>query len=502
MLPAVSPPCTQAVGNNCEATKTEPDENTYLVFSRGLDGNLDHGTHFLFQGHESGVPLQAGENISGGSTKKGYITRINLDVPSDADGEHRVTLLATKDLNGNFLPAFDGSVWDPFLTNPEHPERPGQLLFSAEIGAQGGIWQATPDYPAKVQDISVVGGNCVLGRGGYEDIHVDPLGQIWIVEDVGGKTCSAPDPKGRVPNSFVYRFIPHNPSDLTAGGRLQALQVKDTFGNPITFTGACSDVNSKGMQEIHHCGNVLQATFVDLKMTAPACDANAAAKAAGATPFKRPENGEFMFFGKQSTVFYFDETGDTNLSTGADRNLGGRGAVLKLTLNGGASANTGTLEPFYIGDDAHTGFDNTAIWDATHIVFVEDAGDTAHTQRNAFDSGYVFDTTQNYCSNGDKNTVQPIRFLAQGRDASATIDSQYSGAQGFQNDGDNEITGVLIATGDPSPKGIPGVRPPKLFKDARFFYTQQHGDNVTYEINTGSSVTSKRKSTLANESEE
>src|SRR5262249_1157756 len=52
LVPPVNPPCTQAVGNNCEATKTEPDENTYLVFPDGLDGNLDHGTHFLFQGHE------------------------------------------------------------------------------------------------------------------------------------------------------------------------------------------------------------------------------------------------------------------------------------------------------------------------------------------------------------------------------------------------------------------------------------------------------------------
>ena len=66
---------------NQEAHKTEPDKNTYLVFKRGLpgaDGHYDYGTHFLFQGHETGSP--------------GYITRINLD----ADAAHRVTVLATK----------------------------------------------------------------------------------------------------------------------------------------------------------------------------------------------------------------------------------------------------------------------------------------------------------------------------------------------------------------------------------------------------------------------
>ena len=43
-----------------EAHKTEPDKNTYLVFDHGLpgaDAGYDYGTHFLFQGHESGSGL-------------------------------------------------------------------------------------------------------------------------------------------------------------------------------------------------------------------------------------------------------------------------------------------------------------------------------------------------------------------------------------------------------------------------------------------------------------
>src|SRR5262249_14759424 len=83
-----------------EAHKTEPDKNTYLVLpgQRGFDPNYDYGTHFVFQGHESGVGGQ------------GYITRINLD----ADVAHRVTLMATKDVNGKPLPVFDGSDWYPW----------------------------------------------------------------------------------------------------------------------------------------------------------------------------------------------------------------------------------------------------------------------------------------------------------------------------------------------------------------------------------------------------
>ena len=52
MLPA--PGDVQASGHNVEASKTEPDKNTYLVLDRqeGPDPNYDYGRHFLFQGHE------------------------------------------------------------------------------------------------------------------------------------------------------------------------------------------------------------------------------------------------------------------------------------------------------------------------------------------------------------------------------------------------------------------------------------------------------------------
>jgi len=94
------------VGTTGEAQKTEPDKNTYLVFRDGLAGadpHYDYGTEFLFQGHE-GAATVAG-------AKQGLITRINLD----ADAAHRVTLLATKDVDGNDLKTIDGSSWEPLL---------------------------------------------------------------------------------------------------------------------------------------------------------------------------------------------------------------------------------------------------------------------------------------------------------------------------------------------------------------------------------------------------
>lgn len=89
----------------------------------------------------------------------------------------------------------------------------------------------------------------------------------------------------------------------------------------------------------------------------------------------------------------------------------------------------------------------------TQVVAVDDAGDTLHVRHNALDSAYVFDTTVDYGTGAD-----PVRVIAEGRDASATLDS---------------------AAND----GILGVKPPMPFRQGwRFFCTQQHGDNTLWEI--------------------
>jgi hypothetical protein len=143
------------------------------------------------------------------------------------------------------------------------------------------------------------------------------------------------------------------------------------------------------------------------------------------------------------------------------------------------SANTGKLSLLYKSDAVHSGFDNVTFISRNKVVFVEDAGDTLHTQRNALDSGYVLDMRADY----GNASVEPLRFLAEGRDASATLDSQFGGMAGFQNDGDNEITGVHVSDGDPTFYGLLGAKIPRLFQQGwRMFYTQQHGDNVTWEI--------------------
>ena len=434
-----------------EATKTEPDKNTYLVLygQTGPDTSYDYGTHFLFQGHENGKP--------------GALTRINLD----ADGAHKVTLLAATDVTGAPLATIDGSTWDPFA----------QRLVLTTESASAPTYEATATFPSVVEDISGA-----LGRGGYEGVQNDGDGNLWIVEDIGGATASA-TPHAKVPNSFVYRFVPKAKDDLKAG-KLQVLQVSSlTTGLPISFHDAATDTLSADVGDLHTYGKSFSTRWVtihdtDVDGTAP-FNANTLAKAKLGTPFKRPENGLFRP-GSRFREFFFDETGDTNKLTEAGAGFGGFGGVFKLTQKS-PSADTGTLTLFYLGDVAHTGLDNCAFLTKNQIVFTEDAGDTLHTQRNALDSAYVFDVNADYSN----PALQPVRILAEGRDASATLDSAFSALSGtgFQNDGDNEITGFHVSNGDPSPRGILGASLPKPFRDGwRVFFTQQHGDNITWEI--------------------
>jgi len=449
------PNLVPALGSNVEASKTEPDKNTYLVLEgqRGADADYDYGRRFLYQGHEGPAALG-----------KAYITRINLD----ADAQHRVTVLATKEADGvTDLPTFDGSTWYPWS---------GRLLFTAEGNGTttGGVWQATPDFPSRV--VPLLG---VMGRGGFEGIQADSAGNLWIVEDIGG-AVPAGQTNARVPNSFIFRFVPKDRHDLTQGGKMQVLQVmsKTNPGQPIRFQG--TSALTQDIKDLHAYGIVFDTRWVTIHDTGAngfaVFNANQLAKDAGGTPFKRPENGMFRP-GTRFREFYFTETGDTNSTTVAPDH-GGFGGIQKLTQSS-PGADSGTLTLFFRGDLEHTAFDNLAFWDADRMVTVEDRGETLHTQGNALDSGWLLDARVDY-SNASNS---PVRIIAQGRDPSATIDAALLGSAGFINDGDNELTGIHVSDGDPDVNGILGAKVPRPFKDGwRVFYTQQHGDNVTYEI--------------------
>jgi hypothetical protein len=438
-------------GNLEDGTRTEPDENTYLILDHNPGGptpGFDYGRHFLFQGHENSGNLA-------------HVTRINLDVASP---DHRITLLTPVDESGlTEFNSIDGSTWDPFS---------GTLLFTQEAGTIGGVIEMGADFDPNTKGgagLRTLYGS--LGRGSYEGIHPDDWGNILIIEDVGGTTVLN---KGRNPTSFVYRFVPISPDDLTHG-KLQALQVSIN-DNPVIFVPVDDqhpngDTRSENQLLLHTVGASWPVQWVTVHDTeidgTDPFDANALAKAVGATPFKRPENAQFQP-GSHFQTFFFVVTGDTDNTAGTDPVLAARGAwagIFRVDLD--RSRETGRISLLVLGDADHASFDNvTFVDDKDTILVTEDRGDTLHDQLNKLDSIWAYKLNQQH----PERSIA-ARFVALGQDTIA----------GVVGEEDNEPTGLHMSEGDSSINGLIGT---KVFKKgrARLFFTQQHGENNLFEV--------------------
>jgi secreted PhoX family phosphatase len=214
-----------------------------------------------------------------------------------------------------------------------------------------------------------------------------------------------------------------------------------------------------------HSGGSFPTKWVQVHDTATdgtaAFDCNLAARAAGATPFKRPENGAFKPDGTFRT-FFFTTTGDTDNRSGSVPGLAARGAwggIFQLDMD--HKQDKGQIHLFALGDATHNSFDNISFGDSNTMLVGEDRGDTLHDQLNTLDSLWAYPLAQ----------TPAKRVVAEGRDASAS-------PVGVE---DNEVTGSYVANGDhsiPRQYGTPG----HLGSGVRAFFTQQHGDNVTYEL--------------------
>jgi hypothetical protein len=75
-------------------------------------------------------------------------------------------------------------------------------------------------------------------------------------------------------------------------------------------------------------------------------------------------------------------------------------------------------------------------------------------------------------------------IIALGRDTESESDAALLDAStpGYQNEGDNEPTGIYCSDGASTIQGLVGK--PQNPATSRWFFTQQHGKNIIYEIVT------------------
>jgi len=425
-----------------DGTLTEADQNLYLELQSNPGGPIpgyDYGRHFLFQPHEN-------------DGSQAYVTRINLDI---TDKKHRITLLTPVGPGGQTgFNAMDGSTYDPFTNS---------LLFTQEDG--GATLEVNVSWPPNSRTL-----DGVLGVSGYEGIHPDDQGNLILAEDIGGVSVNVDpnDPNSpkaaKQPNSFVYRFVPYDRTNLSAGGKLQALQVL-IDGQPVVFhaNDPVGDVFSVDQLLLHTPGSSYPANWVTVHDTAvdgfDPFDENSLAKAASATPFKRPENLQFLP-GSGYQTFFFCPTGDTNADSGNEPDLAQRGAwgsIFRVDLSEDRSS--ATVSIFVLGTAEQSSFDNLSFADDHTLLAAEDRGDGLHRQLNKLDSIWSYTTD---------GSEPPLRFVALGRDVIS------------ETRGDNEPTGVHVSNGSTAADKQPGSI--ENLQGARGFFTQQHGKNTVYEI--------------------
>lgn len=181
--------------------------------------------------------------------------------------------------------ALDGIVWTPWRTilfaeetitaqlpDPDVPAAKSGLLYELELDKKD---------PSKAKKVTV---RPLLGSLSHEGIEIDAKGNVYVIdEDRGGA---------------IYKFVPETYGDLSSG-QLYALKVD---GGAKTGT----------------------ATWVALDMNQVQIDARVAAKAAGATPYCRPEDLERIGNTLYAALTCEDVANPANTS--------GAGAVLSITL--------------------------------------------------------------------------------------------------------------------------------------------------------------------------
>lgn len=161
--------------------------------------------------------------------------------------------------------------WNSWITCEETADRAGGTLMQNH--------GYNFDVPATARPrLAQAAALKAMGRFRHEAVAVDPkTGIVYQTEDLG--------------DSAIYRFIPKTPGKLAAGGRLQALVVRDSFS-----------LDTRNWKEqFVKVGAKLAVSWVDLdEVESPKNDLRLQAQAKGAAKFAR---GEGMWWGSGDVYF-------------------------------------------------------------------------------------------------------------------------------------------------------------------------------------------------------
>lgn len=225
------------------ADKRNDPYNHHAGKYRELDGKLKYDS-----GHGRVV-------VSGGTSTLIYDTSRGRLV------RHHLSLAGTiRNCAGGRTP------WGTWISCEETLDLPGSMLerdhgYCFEVDPRAGKLEP----PRRLEG---------LGRFRHEAVAVDPRsGIVYLTEDHS--------------DGLLYRFIPRVRQDLAAGGRLQALRIKDRPG--------VSTANRKDLSEDRFAvGEVLQVSWIDMEeIHNPANDLRKRGRKSGAAAFCRGEGIDY-----------------------------------------------------------------------------------------------------------------------------------------------------------------------------------------------------------------
>mgnify|MGYP001221784844 CR=1 FL=1 len=292
---------------------------------------LDQGELALVRNHElvptdsAGGPIAKGFGMRNGEFVPGGTTHIVLDAGTLAVKRQFRSLGGTiRNCSGGVTP------WNSWLTCEESPTGPGQRFGDGLSRNHGWVF----DVPAAATGLEAAEPLTGLGRFNHEAACVDPItGVVYQTEDRD--------------NSVLYRFLPDEPSNLRAGGRLQAMQIESLR-------------DTRNWAEISMAvGQTFQVNWIDLvDVGAPEDDLRHRAAAAGASLLAR---GEGIHMG-------VDDLYVCATSGGAKR----LGQIFRLIPGRGRSDDR--IELFFESESAEqfNYGDNLAVAPNGHLVVCED----------------------------------------------------------------------------------------------------------------------------------
>lgn len=211
-----------------------------------------------------------------------------------------------------------------------------------------------------------------MGRFNHEAIAVDPASNVvYLTEDRG--------------DGLLYRYIPDEPENLHAGGRLQALMVRNRPG---------LDTRNWDVERNVQVGASMSVEWIDLEnIDAPEDDLRLRGYESGAARFAR---GEGMWYGKGSVYFACTNGGVTR-----------KGQIWRYTPSAqegtsGESDQPGTLELFVEPNDGTliNNADNLTVAPFGDLIVCED-GDGMQNLVGITPKGEIYKFARNAMSTSE-----------------------------------------------------------------------------------------------------